>query len=153
MKYKIVIVNYLDETSPDVRALTSNNEWTPFHCGRQREIEKQWKNGQGWFALDLYGVHIFECDDLETFDLLKAQKEKDEPDSITEFLESPATKKMWAEQRVRERKSEIKRIAEQIFINCVSKDSTYPHPIRHIYEQAIRFIDFDAEFEKLEGEK
>lgn len=135
MRYKIVIVNYTQQSS-DVSIITEDNKYI------HRDLLTM--NFIPWKALKIYGVHIFECDDLESFDLLKAQKEKDEPDSITEFLESPATKKMWAEQRVRERKTEIKRIAERHYIDNGVELSI-------AIEMAMQFVDhFDFEFDRLE---
>ena len=73
---------------------------------------------------------------------------KHEEDTIVEFLNNPETKRMWEEQEVRNRKAEIKRIAEQIYL----KHNT--GSVRDALKYAIRFVDnFEAEFKRLEENK
>lgn len=143
MKYKIVIVNFNTQKDSDAPLIALMDEsWNREYTAAvfRNRIERQWENGEGWFALKLYGVHIFETDDLKTFDLLEAQRQKDEP-ARQIHLELEANK--YIDTAPMQRKAEIKRIAEILWVHREDIST------RESIEIASRFVDnFDAEFEK-----
>jgi hypothetical protein len=102
-----------------------------------------------WEDLNLYGVHIFETDDLETFDLLEAQREKDGIEKANKFLADFAEIEERVKLKESVRKAEIRRIAEKLWIHDSNNlFKTFADTIKC----ARNIVDnFDAEFEKLEG--
>lgn len=144
MKYKIIIINHAGKAAPQIHSIDSENRFVYATSKLTNMLDEQWENGEGWFALNLYGVHIFETDDLDTFDLLEAQREKDGIEKANKFLADFQEIEDNLKINKDTRKAEIRRIAEkQYVIMCMS--------LADSLVMARDFVDnFDAEFEKLE---
>lgn len=151
MKYKIVIINYWSNGryEPTIRITTSENMIIPFTM--QKRLIRHWESKESWFALKLYGVHIFETDDLENFDLMEAQREKDNSENIKKISETASS---WCKKQT-DRKAKINNLTKRLYINGLSyRNNKAPSQLIKALKEAKYYVDnFDAEFERLEGER
>jgi hypothetical protein len=149
MKYKIVIVNY--SKSLDLMCINNKDN------SRVYKIASYNINLPDWADLGLYGVHIFETEDLESFDLLEAQKEKNNRnlnnlDAVTglelvkQVLAEVNKPEISCVDIAEQRKAEIKKIALKMWTNIKGVG------FKEVVGSAIYFVDnFDTQFESFEG--
>lgn len=139
MKYKMVFVNY----TSGYELFILDNRYR-----RTNDLPKIIGLGD-WLDLGLLGIHIFEGDDSETLDLMKVQKErnsKEYHDKMFDKIAQIQNDNDTVNYNIK-RKSEIRRIAEQLYVH---EQSCYSSAIRNARE----FVDnFDAKFEKMDQEK